>query len=752
MANDAPATHGLRFRTSGPAGPLAGLIAGLMLAIPLAAWQPPPGAPPAPAPLPPRPSVAALHVDAPIHVDGVLDDEAWQSAEPATGFVQREPRPGAPATEGTEVRVAFTDSTLYVAIRAFASDPAAVVGEEMQRDGELFRDDSVIIFLDTFNDNRNAYWFETNPNGARTDALLTDEGRFFNVEWDGVWDVEARRDDQGWTAEMAIPFSTLRFDPQQDTWGFQVRRLIRHKNEEVYWASIPLEASLFRVSLAGDLTGIRGPEPGLNLRLKPFGVAERTEETDFLGGEENDDELDAGLDVKWGLTRTLTLDLTYNTDFAETEVDSQQINLTRFSLFFPEKREFFLENAGTFEFGFNPGATPLLKTFFSRQLGLDPFGEPVPIDWGARLTGRVGPWSLGLVDVQTEDKDVTPFFLLPDNNWGAVRIKRDIGERSTVGMIATSRQASGDDYNRVFGLDTEIRPTQRTGLSAFYTRSETVPDLLAGEEWAGGARGFYQNDVFGASGSAIEIGDAFNPEVGFLLRSGIRSYSSGLSYNPRPALAGVRNLHFGASYDLVTDLDNRTESRIASADLFGIRFQTEDAVTAFVDSSLERVPVPFDIGGALVLPGTYDFDDAGIFWETNSSRSLYTSGFLLAGDFYDGDRVSSSFGLGWRANKYLRSNTTWDRDDIDLVHGAFTSNIIRQRIGLSFTPDLSTSAYIQYADHFDLLSLNFRLNWIYRPGSDVFLVFNQTWDAPSLSDLSTSNRAVILKMTFLVEL
>ncbi|HYU33779.1 MAG TPA: DUF5916 domain-containing protein [Thermoanaerobaculia bacterium] len=748
MLNDARGSHGSHLWALGPAG----LIAGILLASPLAAWQPPPGAPPGgPPPLPPRPSVAALPISSPIHVDGVLDDEAWQRAEAATGFTQREPQPGAPASEMTEVRVAYTNTTLYVAIRALAANPKDIVAEEMQRDGELFRDDSVIVFLDTFNDNRNAYWFETNANGARTDALLTDEGRFFNVQWDGVWDVVARRNAEGWAAELAIPFSTLRFDPHQDTWGFQVRRLIRHRNEEAFWASIPLEANLFRVSLAGSLTGIRGPEPGLNLRLKPFGVAQSTKDTDFQGVQETDEDIDGGLDAKWGITRTMTLDLTYNTDFAETEVDEQQINLTRFSLFFPEKREFFLENAGLFEFGFNPPGTPLLETFFSRKLGIDPFGAPVPIDWGARLTGRAGPWSLGMVDVQTDQTDVFPFFTLPETNWGTVRVKRDIGQRSTVGMIATNREASGGDVNRVIGLDAEIRPTQRLGLSGFYAESND-PGPAPGKEWAGGARAFYQSNTLGWGFDAIEIGDAFDPQVGFLLRSGIRRYVPRFTYEPRPALAGIRNLHFAGLYDLVTDLDDRTESRHAGADLFGLRLQTEDFFTLFADSNLERVPVTFDIGGVLVTPGTYDFDDAGIQWDTNSSRRLYSTGYLLAGDFYDGDRVSSSVGLGWRASRYLRTDTTWVRDKIDLENGAFTSNIVRQRIGLSFTPRLSTSTYVQYADHFDLLSVNFRLNWIYRPGSDIFLVFNQNWDAPTLSDLSTSNRAVILKLTYLLEL
>jgi hypothetical protein len=742
--------------TTRPRRPLrSGLcaLAALLLSSLPAVAQPPagPGAPPAP--LPPRPRVAALAISEPIHLDGVLDEAAWQQAEPATGFLQREPATGQPATDNTVVRVAYTRTTLYVAIQAFTDRPEDVVGEEMQRDSQLYRDDSVIVLLDTFHDHRNAYWFETNANGARTDALLTDEGRDFNVQWDGVWDVAARRNAQGWAAEIAIPFTTLRFNPNLDTWGFNVRRLIRYKREEAFWSFIPLQANLFRVSMAGELTGIHPPPPGLNLRLKPFGVAQSTEQTTAAGRKLSDDDADAGMDVKWGLTRTLTLDLTYNTDFAESEVDDQQINLTRFSLFFPEKREFFLENAGIFEFGFNSPGTPLLKPFFSRRLGISPFGTVVPIDWGARLTGRTGPWSLGLLDLETRRTDVVPGFEVPDNNWGVVRLKRNIGRRSTVGLIATNRQSDGDDFNRVFGLDTTLYPTDRLSFSGFYTSSDD-PGRSRGQggSWAGGTRAAWTGPIWNWSIDAVQIGEDYNPEVGFLLRQGIRRYFPNVTYEPRPQIAGVRNLHFAGSADLVTDLDDRIESRTLSADVFGVRFHTEDLIFLFADSSYERVPGPFPIGpGVVIAPGEYDFNDAGVNFATNNSRRLALNGYLLKGQFYDGDRLSHFLNLIVRANRHLRFDTTWVRDDIDLPAGSFVSDILRERIGVAFTPNLSTNAYVQYNDLNDLLSLNLRFNWIYRPGSDIFLVFNQNWNAPSLGNLDRRDRAVILKATYLFE-
>jgi len=723
---------------------LAGLLLSLLPAT-LAAQ------PPAAAPLPPRPSLAALALDEPIEVDGLLDDEAWQRAAAGGGFVQREPAPGTPATEVTEVRVAYTATTLYVGIRALAAEPEKIVGEEMQRDGALFRDDSVLVLLDTFDDNRNAYFFEVNPNGAFTDALVTDEGRDFNIEWDAVWRAVARRTPEGWSAEMEIPFSTLRFDPKKDTWGLNVRRLIRHKGEEVFWAAVPLEADLFRISLAGELTGIRGPEPGLNLRVKPFAVGSIADFAAAEGGA--DDDLDAGLDIKWGLTRSLTLDLTYNTDFAEVEVDDQQINLTRFSLFFPEKRDFFLENAGIFEFGFNSPGTPFLKPFFSRRIGISPFGTEVPMDWGARLTGRAGPWSIGLLDAQTGSYDLDPFGRQPEDNWGVVRVKRNVGERSNVGMIFTNRDPEGFGSNRVFGLDANFNPSRYSNLSGFFTKSDTE-GLSGNDDWAAGASATWQGPVTGFGFDFLQIGEQYNPEAGFLLRSDIRRYVPTFSYQPRPqAESRVRNYIFGLTGDVITDLDDEMQTLQVGANLFGVRLQSEDEITFFADHSFDRVPEAFEIASGVVIPaGDYRFNDAGLTFATNDSRRFALNGFVLAGEFYGGDRLSSSVNLGVRASRYLRSDTTWVWDDIELPGGDFTSHIVRERIGLSLSPTLFTNTYVQYNDAAELLSVNLRFNWLYRPGADLFLVFNQNWNAPSLSDLSTGDRQVILKFTYLIEL
>jgi len=516
---------------------------------------------------------------------------------------------------------------------------------------------------------------------------------------------------------------------------------------------MPLQGSPFRISWAGELTGIHPPPPSLNLRLKPFGVAQSSTMS-TPAGKINDDRQDAGLDVKWGLSRNLTLDLTYNTDFADTEVDDQQINLTRFSLFFPEKREFFLENYGIFEFGFNSPGAPLLKPFFSRRLGISAAGTVVPINWGARLTGREGPWSIGLLDVQTRQSTIAPGFNEPEDNWGGVRIKRNIGDRSTIGLIATNRDANRGDTNRVFGLDTSLYATDQLSFSGFYTASDDPgPSRGQGGSWAGGARAAWAGPIWNWSFDAVQVGEDYDPQSGFLLRSGIRRYYPNVTFEPRPQIAGVRNLHFGFSADLVTDLNNRIESRSLSADIAGIRFHSEDQLTVFVDSNFDRVPAAFRIGpGVTINAGEYSFNDAGISYSTNNSRWLSASGYIFKGDYYDGKRLSSFTDVIVRASRNLRFDTIWQRDDLDLPGGSFISNIIRERIGISLTPNLSTNAYVQYNDLGDLLSLNLRLNWTYRPGSDIYLIFNQNWQAPSLGDLAVRDRAVILKLTYLLQL
>ncbi len=707
----------------------------------------------------PRPSLAALAIDRAISVDGELSEAAWAEAEVGGGFAAREPEDNRPAAEPTEFSVLYTPSTLYFGIRAYDSQPDAIVAKEMQRDADLGRrDDAISIVLDTFHDQRNSFQFEINPNGARTDALITDEGKGFNLEWDGVWAVATRRDSRGWFAEVAIPFSTLRFNPGDDTWGLNIRRVVRRTNEESNWAAIGRELYIristrlygaHFVSLAGDLTGIGEVRPGRRLEVKPFVVG--------LVGEEpqseprHDDEVDAGLDVKWGVTRSLVLDLTYNTDFAQVEVDQQQVNITRFSLFFPEKREFFLENAGIFDFGSPQGGgtrPPLMKAFFSRRIGLDQ-GQEVPIDYGGRLTGRVGAWNIGILGVSTDAVDDEGRSPLPDEQFGVVRLKRNLGERSSVGMIVTERDPSGAGFNRLVGLDLDYKPTTTSSLYLFGAESEGDE----GSEDSGSFGSGFQFTARNMRGGVdiIQAQKNFDPGMGFLQRTDFVYYRPTVRFEPRVNRGFIRSWTLDADLEYFErESTGQIESRRLRLNPLGIRTKGDDRIRAAWSRETEQLFEPFEVRPGIVIPpGLYEFDSVYMRGGTNGGRRLSLSGSFNVGDFFDGERESSRITTVFRASKHLRSELEWNFNDVKLPQGDFRTNVYGLRLDLSFTPDLRLNTFAQYNDAAELVGLNVRLNWIYKPGADLFVVYNENWDAPTFSARETFRRELIVKYTYL---
>jgi len=716
----------------------------------------------------PRPTLRAVRISEPINLDGRLDEPVWQRVAVGTvgtGFIQRQPQPGAAASERTEVRVAFDGSTLYVAIRAWDSDPSAIIASEMRRDGSgggggfgglsgaYNNDDSIAVVFDSFLDRRNAFYFETNPNGARADALIENEGRP-GFDWDGVWNAAARRDEQGWSAELAIPFTTLRFDPSTDAWGMQVRRLIRRRNEEAFWAPIGIDAQTERVSRAGLLAGMGGLERGINLRIKPFGVGSSTRdynEPDRDQGENGD----VGIDLlRWGVTDNMTLDVTVNTDFAQVEADDQQVNLTRFSLFFPEKREFFLENAGIFEYG-SPGSgggfrPPLYKAFFSRRIGLAD-NEVVPIVAGARFTGRAGGWNFGGMNVQTEavdpfDPDADP---IRSTNWSVVRGKRNLGERSAVGAIFTNKQSGADDWNRVVGFDTDLNPTRRLNFSGFYSRSD---DSDGPSGWAAGAGFAWRGSIWRANAEYQEITETFNPEMGFLLREDVRRFSSSVDFEPRPDISpAIRNLTFNVRSEVVYRRDGELSTVDSSLRFFGVDFQSGERLTLFGGVNFEQLFEPFEItDGIFIDTGEYWFNEIGIYLSTNGSRVASGRAFWTYGKFYDGTRLMGNTRFTFRPNRIFSADTEWGYDDVKLPAGDFIANVVRQRLNFAFSPNLFWNTFVQYNSADELLSVNSRFNWIYRPGADIFLVYNQSWETGS--GTTPADRAVIFKFTYLFTL
>ena len=712
-----------------------------------------------------RPSVTALAVEQGPIVDGDLSDAPWQGAERAGDFVQHEPQDRVPSTERTEFRVVYTPTTIYFGIEAFDSDPSGIIAKEMERDSSVSQDDSIIILIDTFHDRRNAFTFETNINGARTDALVTDEGGDLNFEWDGIWSVAARRSEEGWVAEIAIPLSTLRFDSGATTWGLNIQRNIAHKREIAHWAGLSREISVMgqvgsnlqpvhRVSLAGELRGLEGLKPSQQLQIKPFVTAGATEQPRTF---DRDQDGDAGLDIKWGITKSLALDLTYNTDFAEVEVDNQQVNLTRFSLFFPEKRDFYLENAGIFDFGppqresFEP---PILKAFFSRRIGLER-GEEVPMEWGARLTGRVAGWNLGVLRVRTDRVDDSRLSVRA-TDFTVARAKRNLGARSTIGAIVTERDPSGADLNRVFGIDFDYKPTRRIEIGGFWSTSRDDDALSASTagEVDGSSFGVnfdYQSRSLTASIDVQEIDADYRPETGFLLRSNVTRVNPQMQWLPRVEKGFIRAWFTEAAMDYYeTSSLNQLESRRVELSPIGMRTTSEDRWRISYVGEAERLDRPFEIfPGVVIPPGRYDFDGTELAIFSNPSRVVGLRGRISYGDFYEGERTSSSITVPIRGSKRFQTDTSWIYNDIDLPQGAFEINLVQQRFDVSFTPDLRVNAIAQYNDAAETLGINLRFNWIYRPGADLFVVYNENWTAPTLSRLETSRRQLIVKFTYL---
>ena len=718
-----------------------------------------------------RPTMAATRVDQAPTVDGDLSDRAWQESEVGTDFMQHEPLDGVPATEQTELRVVFTDSTIYFGITALDANPDAIIAKEMERDSRIFQDDSILLLLDTFHDQRNAYAFETNLNGARADTLVTDEGRDLNLEWDGIWSVASRRTAFGWVAEIAIPISTLRFDPAAPAWGFNVQRYIAHKREMTHWSGLPREVSVLgqvgsqiqpvhRISMAGELTGLTGLAQSAQLQIKPFVIGDVSEDPRLEADPITDG--DGGLDLKWGVTRSLALDLTWNTDFAEVEVDEQQTNLTRFSLYFPEKRDFFLENAGIFDFGpphrefFRP---PVLKAFFSRRVGLDD-GRQVPIDWGARLTGRLGGWNIGVLRVATAgiDRDDGN---LPANAFTVARLKRNLGRRSTIGAIVTEAAPDNEDANRVVGLDFNYKPTTKFGVGGFWTGSGLSEDPESTGtgasadtgEAAYGVNVDYQGRALTMSMDAEEIEENYQPAAGFLLRKNVRHLNPRFQWLPRIERGLVRSWFTEVRYDYYETLDEgELESGRFEISPLGMRMTTEDRWRLAYVGEEENLVEPFEIASGIVIPaGRYEFDGLELAMFSNQSRLLGVRGLFGWGDFYDGTRTSVRLTFGVRASKHVQTESLWVYNDVELPQGAFDIGLFSQRVDFTFTPNLRLNTIVQYNDDTEDLGVNVRLHWIYKPGSDLFVVYNENWMEGDLRQRLSTHRQIAVKFTYLIQ-
>ncbi|MEP6695051.1 MAG: DUF5916 domain-containing protein [Chloroflexota bacterium] len=692
---------------------------------------------------PPARTVHALRIAAPIRIDGVLDEPPWRDAEAATGFVQQDPRVGEPVSEATEVRVLVDHDAIYFGIVCRDSNPAGVIARELRRDNPFAGDDHVEILLDTFHDHRNAYHFAVNPLGTQYDALITDEGHDVNAEWNERWWSETRITADGWTAEIKIPLTTLRSGPDLDTFGVNFKRYIRRKNESAHWTGWSRDFPFLQVSQAGHLLGVEQLHTGLKLRVKPY----------VLGGFRDSGATetvrtrltDVGLEtVRFSVTPGLTAELTANTDFAQTEVDDAVVNLTRFPLFFPEKREFFLERAGIFEFGLGGrrggAAERNLQMFFSRRIGLTPDREPVPVKGGAKLVGHAAGLDIGLLEVQTGRFDATPA-----SNYLVFRAKRNVLARSNVGLFASNRQAAGSDYNRVIGGDVNFTIFRNTDIQGFLAKSATPG--VTGNDYAGRAKYNWFTDRQEVFLEQLYIGPEFRHDVGFVRRAGIQRTDAAYIWQPRPRRWNVRNFVFRNELLYTTDI-HRTLLDRQQISQWTTRFLSDDSTRVNTTHMFDRVERAFEIAKGVIVPaGDYGFRDSWAEYEGSGKRVLAGRIRYGGGDFYDGRRQYVQVSPSFRPMPLVSVEASYEYNDVTLPQGAFTTHVVNGRINFNVSNKWLTTTIAQYDSASSRRVLFFRLNYIFRPGDNLFFVFNETTQPTSLAR-DQRDRAVMLKWTY----
>ncbi|MGQ0649393.1 MAG: DUF5916 domain-containing protein [Gemmatimonadaceae bacterium] len=700
-----------------------------------------------------RRELLAVAVSGSFRLDGALDDEVWRRARPATGFVQSEPREGQPATEETEVSIAYDEQNLYVGAFMRDSDPAHEVVNDIRKDFREDDQDDFEVILDTFRDRRNGYIFITNPAGGRVDRQISNEGREINSSWDALWEVRTQRRSDGWSAELRIPFRTLRFEPgANQAWGINFARRIRRKNEVTFWSPVPRSFNLMRLSRAGDLVGLEVGAAGRDIRVKPYVLGNSARD---IGVSTSDQKVDAGLDLKLAVTRGLTLDATVRPDFAQVEADEQQVNLTQFTQFFPEKREAFLENSGIFYVGdaarlnrvFVP-ATPdddnLL--FFSRRIGIRDDRRPLAIDAGGRLTGMAGDFGIGLINMQVRGDGVTD-----DNNYSVLRLRRNVAQGSDIGVLFMQRQSTDDahNYNRVAGLDANIRFAGRLDWNSYVVGTRT-PGLSGGQYSARTSLNWEGNFFHGKAG-VMSLGEHFNNDLGFYRRVGVKKWFTDIGVRPRPEVLrrrGIRELHPHIVWDLYASQTNHmVQKRLHTGQTFF--FENGAVVELSYNPAFNLLEQPLRLSsGVDSLPaGPYGWNEYGLLANTDQSRKLSLSSRWTVGGLYNGTQRSVTASVTFRPNYRIRVSTGMQRTagDLDLPNGKFVSAFWTTRANYSFSPNMFIDALSQYDPSSKQLNANVRFNLIHHPLSDLFIVYNDqrflTADAP------VGGRSLIVKVT-----
>jgi hypothetical protein len=664
---------------------------------------------------------AALSSASPIKLDGVLDEPAWAKAPHISNFTQRELDENAPATERTEVAVLFSQTDLYLGIWCFDSEPDKIIAQRMKWDFDTESDDNFQIILDTYGDSRNAYFLAVNPNASQADALVQDNGRKSNSDWNGVWDAAATRTDRGWFAEVRIPFSTLKFSAaNEQTWGINFERNIRHKREQVRWQGWSRDASLRQVSRAGTLEGLRDLARMGIFEFRPYVVAGLEKEREAKALTRGD----IGLDFSYLVNPTVKMDFTVNPDFAQVESDQMIVNLTRFSISYPEKRQFFLEGKNFFDFSLGRA-----QPFYSRRIG-SVQGQEAAIIAGARFLGKMGGTTVGAMDLQTSRTDVSN-----STNFSLVRVKQDLGEESSVGVLAIGAVQSGH-FNGTGGIDALVSTSKLFGDKNFQLGGAFAATYTSGIEDATGTahRLFlsYPNDLVEIDASWERTGEHFNPEVGFLSRTSYQVFSTEWQFNPRPKfLPWVRQLEFKPielNY-YIDDITKEMQSVYMEFRPLGLFLKSGDAMEFNIQRNAENLTEEFEIRDGFIIPaGRYWMTRGEIQFETFDGRPLVFDGGINWGEFYDGTSTEWEAGLTWKLSRHFSTSANYARADIRLAAGSFAIDEVVARMNLALSPRLYGSVFGQWNNDDDEILFNFRVTWIPKPGAYLYLVLNQFGD------------------------
>ena len=712
-------------------------------------------------------TIRAVRLAQRLRIDGALDESLYRDVPPLSDFIQMEPQSGAPATERTEVWIAFDADNVYVAFRCWDTQMDRLIATEMRRDSATsWQGNDIVSFIfDTFFDKQNSFAFTINPLGGRSDGQVVND-RQYSSDWNAVWDVKTGRFDGGWTVEAMIPFKSIRYRQGiAQTWGFNAMRVKRSKNEISTLKQVPPsrgQQGMQQASLAATLVGIEAPANGRTIDVKPYVTGSLTSDFNATPRLSNKPGRDGGFDVKYAVTANMTADVTVRTDFAQVEADEQQINLSRFSLFFPEKREFFLENQGLFAFGgvqvggFNNATNVAPILFYSRRIGLNG-SRPVPLDAGGRLTGRVGRYSVGAVNIQTGDEELSA---ARPTNFSVLRVKRDILRRSSVGLIMTNRSLgqSGVGSNQAYGIDGTFAFFDNVFINSFWTQTQTdglvSPTRGPGSETSYRVMLDYTGDRYAAQLDRLSIGDAFNPEIGFVRRRDMVRNRAELKFTPRPRVrpgsarrSPIRKYSYKGALEYTENIAGRLESRERQGE-FALEFQNADRLALAYTNTFESLPTRFEIAPGIVLPvAGYDFDTVTLNYNMGQQRTLSANLTAERGTFYNGHKTTIGAARG-RAiiTRQLSAEPTYSFNRIELVEGRFATHLLGSRVVYTVTPLMFVSALIQYNSGVDAVSTNARLRWEYRPGSELFVVYNEERNTLTRSFPALNTRSLIVKV------